>query len=557
MLRFSSPANTTPAGAARPDCRPGVGILVSLLVALLTVGCGGAGTGPADTLLAGGTVYDGEGGEPFSADLAVTADEITFLGDAGAQGVEAADTLDVSGLMVVPGFIDMHSHAEVDEAWGHDVLPFLYQGITTLVMGVDGGGTPDVADRLANWREQGIGANALTYVGHGAVRRRVFGEEDRPPTPDEMEEMKALVRKGIEEGAFGFSTGLFYVPGTYATTEEVIELATAAVDAAGPEGSIYDSHDRDLGAVYQGVGYLSSIREGIEITGASGSRGIFSHFNAQGARNYGRAPEGAALIDSARAAGVQVAGAQHVYTATQSNLESYTIPDWASNGGDTAMIRRFDDPDTVAVIDEQSREMLAIRGGADQILFADPRPELNGKTLRVVADEWGMEPTAAARRILRDGNAAVMNLELYDPENTRFLARQEWMMTCTDGRTPRSRDNVVHPRVYGAFTKKLRDFVLDEGVISMSFAIRSMTGLAADFLGLPDRGYLDEGMKADIAVLDRDRIRDNATYENPHRYSDGTVHVLVNGAFALRDGEHTGALAGEPLIAGGEVFEGR
>ncbi len=526
-----------------------------VLLVLAAVGCGGPGA--ADLLFTGGTLYDGEGGEPFSADLAVTGDEITFVGDAGAEGVVAADTLDVSGLVVTPGFIDMHSHAEVDEAWGNDLLPFLYQGITTVVMGVDGGGTPDVAERLANWEEQGIGGNALTYVGHNAVRRRVFGEEDRAPTEEEMEEMKALVRKGMDEGAFGFSTGLFYVPGTYAETEEVIELATAAVEAAGPAGSIYDTHDRDLGAVYQGVGYLNSIREGIEITGASGSRGIFSHFNAQGERNYGRAPEGAALIDSARAAGVQVAGAQHVYTATQSNLESYTIPDWASNGGDTAMIRRFDHPDTVEMIDEQSREMLAIRGGADNILFGDPRPELNGKTLQEVADEWGMEPTAAARRILRDGNAVVMNLMLYDPENTRFLAEQSWMMTCTDGRTPRPEQEVVHPRVYGAFTKKLKDYVIDEGVISMRFAVRSMTGLAADFLRLPDRGYLLEGMKADIAVLDRDRIQDNATYQNPHQYSDGTVHVLVNGTFALRDGEHTGAMAGAPLVRGGEVFGGR
>ncbi|NIP56906.1 MAG: amidohydrolase family protein, partial [Gemmatimonadetes bacterium] len=274
-------------------------------------------------------------------------------------------------------------------------------------------------------------------------------------------------------------------------------------------------------------------------------------------RNYGRAPEGAALIDSARAAGVRVAGAQHVYTATQSNLRSYTIPDWAAAGGDTAMVRRFDHPDTVAMIDEDSREMLAIRGGADHILFGDPRPGLNGKTLREVADEWGIEPSTAARRILRDGNAVVMNLELYDPENTRYLAEREWMMTCTDGRTPRPEQAVVHPRVYGAFTKKLRDFVLDEGLISMPFAIRSMTGLAADFLGLPDRGYVRAGMQADLAVLDRDRIRDHATYESPHQYSDGTVHVLVNGAFALRDGEHTGALAGAPLVRGGGVFEGR
>ncbi|HSR40901.1 MAG TPA: amidohydrolase family protein, partial [Longimicrobiales bacterium] len=317
-------------------------LVFGLLPCVLLAACGrGPSDASPDLLLLGGTVHDGSGAEPFTADVAVSGETISFVGDASAEGVEADDTVDVSGLMVTPGFIDMHSHAELDEAWGSESLPFLYQGITTVVLGVDGGGTPEVADRLALWERQGIGTNALTYVGHGAVRRRVMGEADRAPTADEMEEMKALVRTGMAEGAFGFSTGLFYVPGTYAATGEVIELATAAVEAAGPEGSIYDTHDRDLGAVYRGVGYLASIREGIRITGASGSRGIFSHFNAQGARNYGRAPEGAALIDSARAAGVRVAGAQHVYTATQSNLRSYTIPDWAAAGGDTAMIRRF------------------------------------------------------------------------------------------------------------------------------------------------------------------------------------------------------------------------
>ena len=459
----------------------------------------------------------------------------------------AVETVDAEGLVVAPGFIDMHAHSQIGEDWAKEALPFLYQGITTVVLGVDGGGSPDVADTLAGWEASGIGVNALTYVGHGAVRRLVLGEENRAPTGEELDRMRALVRKGLEEGAFGLSSGLFYIPGNYATTEEVIELARVAAEY---RPAIYDTHDRDLGAAYPAFGYLASIEEAIRIGEESGTKVIFSHFNAQGAANYGRAPEGAALIDEARARGVPVAGAQHVYTATQSSLRAYTVPRWASAGGRDAMLERFDDPDTARVLDEATAEMLAIRGGADKIRFSDPRPHLNGRTLADVAEEWGVPAPEAARRILAEGNASVMNVGLYDPVNTGFLAEQDWMMTCTDGRDIEPGTPVGHPRVYGAFTKKLRDYVLDEERISMPFAVRSMSGLAAEFLELDDRGFLREGLKADLAILDPDRIRDRATYDEPHQYSAGTVHVLVNGEFAIRDGEHTGALAGRGLRPG-------
>ena len=464
----------------------------------------------ADLLLVGGFVHDGSGQPPGRQDVGVVGERISFVGDAAAAGLDAAVVVDVDGLMVTPGFIDMHSHAELTEDYGRDALPFLHQGITTVAIGVDGGGTPDVAGLFAGL-EGRIGVNAFAYVGHGEIRERVIGEVDRAPTAAELNEMRALVRQAMDEGAFGLSTGLFYVPGYYATTEEVIELARVAAAFDG----IYDTHDRDLGASYRGVGYLESIREAIRIGEEAGMRVIFSHFNAQGASNYGRAPEGARLIEEARAGGVEVAAAQHVYTATQSSLAAYAIPRWASNGGREEMLERFRDRETVRRLDVETMEMLAIRGGADKLLFADPRPELNGRTLAAVAAEWELSIPAAVRRILTAGNAAVMNLDLYDIENTRYLARQPWMMTCTDGRTPSPTQNVTHPRVFGAFTRKLRQFVLDERIITMPFAIRSMTGLAADFLHLDDRGYLRAGAIADIAVFDGDRIRDRGHLRPP------------------------------------------
>ena len=523
------------------SCRRHRWLLAAAAVAALSIG-GLRAQPAADLLLVGGLVHDGTGQPPRRQDVGLAGDRISFVGDAAAAGVDADVVVDVDGLMVTPGFIDMHSHAELAEDWGRDALPFLHQGITTVAIGVDGGGTPDVAGSLAGI-EGRIGVNAFAYAGHGAIRRRVIGDDDRAPTPAELDEMRALVRRAMNEGAFGLSTGLFYVPGYYATTEEVIELARVAAEFDG----IYDTHDRDLGASYRGVGYLASIREAIRIGETAGARVIFSHFNAQGAANYGRAPEGARLIEEARARGVEVAAAQHVYTATQSSLAAYAIPRWASNGGRDDMLERFRDPETVRRLDVETSEMLAIRGGAGKLLFADPRPELNGRTLADVAAGWELPAPAAVRRILADGNAAVMNLDLYDIENTRYLARQPWMMTCTDGRTPSPAQNVTHPRVFGAFTRKLRQFVFDEQVITMPFAVRSMTGLAADFLRLDDRGYLRPGAAADIAVFDRARIRDRATYEDPRQPAEGTVHVLVNGRFAIRGGAPTGTLAGRPL----------
>lgn len=523
---------------------------VLLGAVLLLFGCGEPRDKSVDLLLANGTVYDGSGGDPFVGDIGITGDEIVFVGDAGSEGIAAETTVDVTGLMVTPGFIDMHSHAVLHLDYAKHALPFLYQGITTAVIGVDGGGTPDIEEEFLGFLNAGIGTNAAAFVGHAAVRRAVIGEDDRAPSSDEMEAMKALVLQGMEEGAFGLSTGLFYVPGYYATTEEVIELAGVTA----PFDGIYDTHDRDLGASYKGIGYLASIREAIRIGEESDTRVIFSHFNAQGAHNYGRAHEGAQLIEEARARGVEVAAAQHVYTATQSSLRAYAIPRWVSAGGHEALVARFDDPEVVAELDVATLEMLAIRGGAEKILFASPRPELNGRTLAEVASNWDLPVPETVRKILRDGNAAVMNLELYDIENTRYLAQKDWMMTCTDGRPPAPDQNITHPRPFGAFTKKLRQFALDEEIISVPFAIRSMTGLAADFLRLPDRGYLESGMAADIAVFDRDAIRDMATYEAPQRYSEGTVHVLVNGSFALRDTKPTNALAGRPLLRGGTVF---
>lgn len=522
---------------------PGIVVLLMQLTACAPP-AGETASVTVDTLITGGLVYDGSGESPGLLDIGISEGRISFIGDAVAADISSPDVIDAKGLWVTPGFIDAHSHAELDEDYGKDALPYLYQGITTVVLGLDGDGTSDIGDRLASWEKNGIGVNGIAFVGHGFMRSAVIGREDRDATPDELEEMRGHVRKAMEEGAFGLSTGLFYVPGTYASTDEVIALAQ---EAAKFSNAIYDTHDRDLGAVYEGVGYDASVEEGIRITEESGLRGIFSHYNLQGAHNYGRADVGARLLNDARDRGVDIWAAQHPYTATQSNLRSYTIPDWASAGSREEMIARFDNPETAAEIIAATNAMLEIRGGADKILFADPRPDLNGKTLADVAAERELSPAETAQWILRDSNAVVMNLELYDHNNTRLLAKEPWMMTCTDGRTPRPDQPITHPRTFGAFPKKMRHFVFEEKLLAPEFVIRSFSGLAADFYRLPDRGYLREGYAADIVVLDPETYRDKATFGEPQQYATGIEQLFVNGQSAIRDGKSTGALAGVPI----------
>jgi N-acyl-D-amino-acid deacylase len=256
------------------------------------------------------------------------------------------------------------------------------------------------------------------------------------------------------------------------------------------------------------------------------------------------------LIDEARARGVDVVAAQHVYTSTHSGLRAYCIPRWATVGGEEEMKKRFTEPESRARLMKEIPEMLEIRGGAEKLVFSDPRPHLNGKTLADVAQVWGIDATNAVFRILSESNAGVMNRDLYDGWNTEFLARQGWMMTCTDGGTPEFGKGIVHPRSYGAFTRKLKEYVYNKDLISLPFAIRGMTSQAANFYRISNRGMIKEGYYADIAVFDEARIQDKATYTEPHQYSEGTLHVLVNGKFAFRDGRPTETLAGQPLPRG-------
>ena len=497
-----------------------------------------------DLLLVNGKVVDGTGSPWFFQDIGIAGDRIAFVGDAALEGIGARDTLDVAGLLVTPGFWDVHSHADPESPSGRPALPQLTQGITTVVLGMDGRGPNNITEIFAGYRANGIAVNVVRFVGHGSARSSVLGMENRAPSAGELERMKAYVERGMQEGAAGLSTGLYYTPGTFATTDEVVELATVAARY----GGTYDTHDRDLGVAYQGVGYLGSIREAIEIAERAGLPAVFSHFNAQGPANYGKAPEGARLIEEARARGVNVMAGQHVYDASGCSLVACTLPRWAAEGGEDSMKARLADPDVRRRLRPEIAELVGMVGGPSKLRFTDRRPELFGRTLADVAAQRRQPVVETILELLAaGGNASVINHDIYDPRNTDFLAQQDWMMTCTDGGTPVFGQGIVHPRAYGGFPRKLRQFVYDRPIIRLPFAIRGMTSLAANFYQHPDRGLIKEGFYADLTVIDEARIRDVATYDEPHQYSEGVVHVVVNGKLALRDGQATGVLAGRPL----------
>ncbi len=351
-----------------------------------------------DLLITGGRVLDGAGNPWVQYDIGVRGDTIVFVGHAAAAGVTGREKINADQLLVTPGFWDVHSHAALDSPDGRQARPQLYQGITTVLLGIDGAGTDRVGEVFESYGKNGIAVNAMHYVGQGAARWAVMGHVDREPTPEELDTMQRFVARGMEQGAIGMSTGLFYAPGFFAKTAEVIELNKVAARY----GGIYDTHDRDLGAGYKSIGYDASIREAIEIGEKGGTPVILSHFSPQGAKNHGRAAAGAKLVEQARACGINVMAGQHTYDATDSNLSAHVIPRWAVEGGNTAMRERFTNRKAWERLMKEITEVVQFRGGADKIVFTDENPDLNGKTLQDKAREWKLSVPETAMRILTE-----------------------------------------------------------------------------------------------------------------------------------------------------------
>lgn len=505
----------------------------------------------ADILIRGGTIYDGGEQAPYIGDVAIKGDRI--LAVAPHLEIAGKRVEDASGMIVAPGFIDAHTHPDTyirsDDPIMRLNAPWLAQGVSTVVIGVDGYGTYEVAKDLEALENSGIGTNVAPLVGFGAVRTEVIGEVARAPTPEELAREKKYVASAMCEGAFGFSTGLFYAPQSFSKTDEVIALAREAAK----RGGLYDSHQRDESSYT--IGLLGSVDEAITIGRKAGLPVHFAHIKALGVDVQGEADEVIAKIEKARAEGIDVTADQYPWLASGSNLQAALVPRWAVDGGYDAMLKRFSDTPTLKRIKTEMRENLRRRGGAQSLLLTATGLPWSGKRLGEIAKEWDMDPVDAAIRILSsdvpaDGQwkvgsfnrgqmarTASFNMRADDVE---AFMRQPWVVTSSDG-------SDGHPRQYATFPKKYATYVKEKGVISLTDFIHRSTGETADIYGLAGRGYLKPGNFADVVIFNPNSYAPRADYLHPRELSVGVVSLYVNGVEALHDGKPTGKAAGRGL----------
>jgi len=488
-----------------------------------------------DVLIVNGRVLDGSGNPWMRADIGIRADRIAAVGPLAGQA--ATVVIDARGRTVAPGFIDAHSHAlgGLTREELRDARALVAQGVTTVIGNPDGGGPTDLVAQAAELEAGGIGANAALLIGHGSVRRAVLGAADRDPSPDELEKMKAIVRQGMADGAFGLSSGLFYVPGRFAETEEVIALAREA-------GHVYTSHIRDEGNYDAGV--VASVNEVIRIAEEAGVRGIVSHMKALGPDSWGLSSTLVGSIDAARARGVEVYADQYPYEASSTSLgAALTL---GQSGAAIAEAMSGDESRRLFL--EMVRENIRRRGGAASMVMASGRGVrgLEGQSLEQIASDRGVTPEQAAVDLLLAGGASIVSFNMAHEDIDRLM-QQAWTMASSDGGLSVPGEGQPHPRGNGAFARRLATYVRERGVISIEHAIRTATGLPARVFALTDRGEIRVGAFADLVVFDLANVQDRATYSDPHQLSTGFDWVLVNGQVAIREGEFTGLRAGRVL----------
>ena len=491
-----------------------------------------------DLLLRGGTIIDGTGAPSRTADVAIRGDRIVFIGDATKANLTPKRTIDVRGLIVAPGFIDPHTHTQGDlsdaDPRRRANIPYLMQGVTTVITNNDGGGKLEIGKTLDDWTKNGIGTNAALYVPQGSVRGAVLGMSDRAPTATELDSMRALVRRGMEEGAIGMSTGLYYAPGSYAPTSEVIELAKVA----SRYGGIYDTHLRDESSYT--IGLIGAVNEAIRIGREAKIPIHISHIKALGTDVWGQSDTVIALIRKARADGIDVTASQYPYNASGTSVGASLLPRWAEVGGRDSLRARIADPATRARLTKEMENNLRRRGGAASLLISSTRDTtILGHTLEQIAAARHESPIDAALQIVQQGDASVASFNMNEKDIEKFMV-QDFIMTDSDG-------SAGHPRKYGTFPRLIRVYVLKEHLLTLPQAVHRSSGLTAETLRLKGRGTLKVGNVADVIAFDTATIADRSTYREPTLLATGMRYVFVNGTMAIDQGQYTGALAGKAL----------
>ncbi|HYN09956.1 MAG TPA: amidohydrolase family protein [Vicinamibacterales bacterium] len=505
-----------------------------------------------DILITNARVMDGSGNPWLRADVGIRGERIAAVGR--LAGATAPVVIDAKDRLVAPGFIDVHSHASggLTNPSLRDARALLAQGVTLAVLNPDGGGPTDLKQQGLALEKDGIGINAALVIGHASVRnaamRRPGGAADpdagadraarRDPTPDEITAMRALVKQAVADGAYGLSSGLFYTPGRFSKTEEVIVLAREA-------GGVYTSHIRDEGTY--DVGVVASVDEVIRIAEEAKVRGVVSHMKCLGPDSWGLSKTLIEHIEAARARGLEIFADQYPYEASSTGLSAAVMPGEGGESAKEAMSGTESRKQFLALV----RENIRRRGGPRSIVIASGRgaPQMAGKNLEEIAKARGVEPEQAATDIVLAGGASIVSFNMNEDDIERIM-RQPWTMGSSDGGLVSPGASQPHPRNNGAFARRIARYVRERQTVTLEHAIRTMTSLPAQVFGFTGRGEIREGAFADIVIFDPARVVDKATYQSPHQMSEGIDWVLVNGKIARRDGEFTGALAGKVLRKG-------
>ncbi len=493
----------------------------------------------ADVLLRGGVVVDGTGAARFQGDVALRGDRIVAVGSSAL--VDARRVIDVAGHIVAPGFIDLHTHSDETllEPGNRPNRNYTTQGVTTVVTGNCGLGAIDAGAFLDAVARGGAGSNVIHLIPLGAVRAEVMGNADRKPSTAETARMRRIVARGLDAGAWGVSTGLIYVPGRYASTSEIVDLAAIA----GRRGGIYASHIRDEEAKL-----LESIDEAITIGREAKMPAHISHLKANLKANWGMSRAACAHIEAARAAGQAVTADQYPYSASSTRLGAMVTPPWSQNDGPAGFARLADDPVAGPKLRAAIQHELDIRdaGAALRIARFPARTSRVGKDLVAIAREEGTTPLEIVLDIERRGGAQSISFGMSE-DDVRQIMRHDYVATASDGAAHRpGRGDRPHPRAYGTFPHKIR-LALDSELLTLEQVVRSCSGLPAKILHLRDRGVIRVGNRADLVVFDPAAVRDLATYDNPTRYSTGIAYVYVNGTPVVEASRATDALPGRAL----------
>jgi N-acyl-D-amino-acid deacylase len=501
-----------------------------------------------DLLLRGGRIVDGSGNPWYVGDVGIRDGRIAAVGRLDPAG--ATRVIEAKGLVVAPGFIDVHAHVETGIRRRGTADNFLFDGVTALVTGNCGGSEVDLPGFFSELRQNGLSLNLASLIGHNSVRRHVMGTEERDPGADELARMEQVVEQAMREGAVGLSTGLIYVPGTYAKTPEVVALARASAR----HGGLYASHIRN-----EGIEVMAAIDEAVQVGREAGLPVQISHFKLSSKKMWDKSAQTIARVEQARAQGLDVTVDQYPYTASSTNL-GVLLPTWALAGGQEALQQRLRDPATRARIARGAKDVIRGRAGRKRLDYAMVAScawdhARDGKSIAQINRELGrkgrLEDEIETVLDMMDKGGAQMVYHSMDERDVERIMRFPYAMVASDAGVIEPGEGVPHPRGYGTNARVLGRYVRERRVLRLEEAVRKMTSLPAQRFGLTERGLVRPGMWADLAVFDEATVADQATFERPHAPAVGFRFVIVNGQVVVEEGRHTGARPGQVLLGPG------